>query len=80
MKIGHWVKKTRDETFVERMPWTHREPLRKHRWIGGCTDTNEFNYLVANPCAAWVCYLKPRPVFDTVRRSPVWGPHSDAER
>src|SRR5437870_7006346 len=46
-EIGHWVKKTRDETFIE------RDALRRAvnrcegiAWIGGCTDTNEFNYLV----------------------------------
>jgi formate dehydrogenase major subunit len=46
-EIGHWVKKTRDETFVER---DARGRIVNRcegiAWTGGCTDTNEFNYLV----------------------------------
>jgi formate dehydrogenase major subunit len=46
-EIGRWVKKTRDETFVER---DERGRLVNRcegiAWTGGCTDTNEFNYLV----------------------------------
>jgi formate dehydrogenase major subunit len=46
-EIGRWVKKTRDETFVE----TDARGRVVNRcegiaWTGGCTDTNEFNYLV----------------------------------
>jgi formate dehydrogenase major subunit len=46
-EIGHWVKKTRDATFVER----DQQGRTVNRcegiaWSGGCTDTNEFNYLV----------------------------------
>jgi formate dehydrogenase major subunit len=45
-EIGHWVKKTRDETFIEK----DAKGLTVNRveslgWIGGCTDTNELNYL-----------------------------------
>jgi formate dehydrogenase major subunit len=46
-EIGHWVKKTRDETFVEKDAQgrtTNR--CEGIAWTGGCTDTNEFNYLV----------------------------------
>jgi len=46
-EIGHWVKNTRDETFVERDA-RGRVVNRCEgiAWTGGCTDTNEFNYLV----------------------------------
>ena len=46
-EIGGWVKKTRDETFIERDP-RGRVVNRCEgiAWTGGCTDTNEFNYLV----------------------------------
>ena len=46
-EIGGWVKKTRDETFTER---DARGRIVNRcegiAWTGGCTDTNEFNYLV----------------------------------
>jgi formate dehydrogenase major subunit len=46
-EIGGWVKKTRDDTFVER---DARGRIVNRcegiAWTGGCTDTNEFNYLV----------------------------------
>jgi formate dehydrogenase major subunit len=46
-EISHWVKKTRDETFTER---DARGRIVNRcegiAWTGGCTDTNEFNYLV----------------------------------
>lgn len=46
-EIAEKVKKTRDDTFVE----TDAAGRRVNRcesiaWTGGCTDTNEFNYLV----------------------------------
>lgn len=46
-EISQRVKKLRDETFVE----TDAQGVRVNRleslaWTGGCTDTNEFNYLV----------------------------------
>src|SRR5271163_1494062 len=46
-EIAHWTKKTRDATFVEK----DAKGLTANRcegisFIGGCTDTNEFNYLV----------------------------------
>ena len=46
-EIGRRVKKTRDDTFIER---DARGRLVNRcegiAWTGGCTDTNEFNYLV----------------------------------
>lgn len=46
-EIGRHIKKTRDETFIE----TDAQGRTVNRcesigWNGGCTDTNEFNYLV----------------------------------
>ena len=46
-EIGHWVKKTRDDTFVEKDAQDRTvNRCESLAWIGGCTDTNEFNYLV----------------------------------
>jgi formate dehydrogenase major subunit len=46
-EIAHWTKKTRDDTFVEKDA-SGRTANRCEgiSFIGGCTDTNEFNYLV----------------------------------
>jgi formate dehydrogenase major subunit len=59
-EIGHWVKKTRDATFVEKdakgQPANRCEGIS---WIGGCTDTNEFNYLVVKTMRSLgVCYME----------------------
>jgi formate dehydrogenase major subunit len=45
-EIARWVKKARDETFIEK-DTQGRTANRTESigWIGGCTDTNEFNYL-----------------------------------
>jgi formate dehydrogenase major subunit len=59
-EIAHWVKKTRDETFVER-DGLGRTVNRCEgiAWTGGCTDTNEFNYLVGKSMRSLgVCYLE----------------------
>ena len=45
-EIARWVKKTRDESFIEK----DSQGLTVNRletigWVGGCTDTNELNYL-----------------------------------
>jgi formate dehydrogenase major subunit len=46
-EIAQKVKKTRDDTFVEKDEQGHRvNRLESIAWTGGCTDTNEFNYLV----------------------------------
>src|SRR6266436_3366948 len=45
-EIGHWVKKTRDETFIEKdAKGVTVNRIETIGWIGGCTDTNELNYL-----------------------------------
>jgi formate dehydrogenase major subunit len=59
-EIGHWVKKTRDETFVEKDTLGRTvNRCEGMAWIGGCTDTNEFNYLVGKSMRSLgVCYLE----------------------
>ncbi len=45
-EIARWVKKTRDETFIEKDSLGRTaNRIETVGWIGGCTDTNEFNYL-----------------------------------
>ena len=46
-EIAAKVKKTRDETFIEKDALGNSvNRLESVAWTGGCTDTNEFNYLV----------------------------------
>jgi formate dehydrogenase major subunit len=46
-EIARWTKKTRDATFVEKDGNGHTvNRCEGISFIGGCTDTNEFNYLV----------------------------------
>jgi formate dehydrogenase major subunit len=64
-EIARWIKKTRDETFVE----TDQSGNRVNRcegigWIGGCTDTNEFNYLAIKAMRAGL----GSPYFETQAR------------
>jgi formate dehydrogenase major subunit len=59
-EIAQRIKKTRDETFVEK----DNEGRTVNRcegiaWNGGCTDTNEFNYLVVKTMRSLgICYLE----------------------
>ena len=59
-EIAQRVKQTRDNTFVEK----DANGITVNRcegiaWIGGCTDTNEFNYLVVKTMRSLgVCYLE----------------------
>ena len=59
-EIARHIKKTRDETFVT----TDAQGRVVNRcesiaWNGGCTDTNEFNYLVVKTMRSLgVCYLE----------------------
>jgi formate dehydrogenase major subunit len=59
-EIGHWVKKTRDATFVEKdAQGKTANRCEGLAFIGGCTDTNEFNYLVVKSMRSLgVCYLE----------------------
>src|SRR5438067_3917880 len=46
-EIGRWVKKTRDATFIDKD--SNGRTVNRCEgiaWAGGCTDTNELNYLV----------------------------------
>jgi formate dehydrogenase major subunit len=52
-EIATRVKKTRDETFVEKDKDGHTvNRLESVAFTGGCTDTNEFNYLVVKSMRA----------------------------
>jgi formate dehydrogenase major subunit len=59
-EIARWTKKTRDDSFVEK----DAKGITVNRcegmaFIGGCTDTNEFNYLVVKSMRSMgVCYLE----------------------
>ena len=59
-EIARHIKKTRDDTFIE----TDKVGRTVNRcetiaWNGGCTDTNELNYLVVKTMRSLgVCYLE----------------------
>jgi formate dehydrogenase major subunit len=59
-EIAVWTKKTRDDTFVEKD--ANGKTVNRCEGIaftGGCTDTNEFNYLVVKSMRSLgVCYLE----------------------
>jgi formate dehydrogenase major subunit len=59
-EIGRAVKKTRDETFIEKDAQGNTvNRCESIAWTGGCTDTNEFNYLVVKTMRSLgVCYLE----------------------
>lgn len=59
-EISGWVKKTRDETFVEKDAAGNTvNRCEGIGFTGGCTDTNEFNYLVVKTMRSLgLCYLE----------------------
>ncbi len=59
-EIAGRVKKTRDDTFVEKdANGKTVNRCESIAWAGGCTDTNEFNYLVVKAMRSLgVCYLE----------------------
>jgi formate dehydrogenase major subunit len=59
-EIAGWVKKSRDETFVEKDAQGHTvNRCEGIAFTGGCTDTNEFNFLVVKTMRSLgVCYLE----------------------
>jgi|ERR1019366_88624 formate dehydrogenase major subunit len=59
-EIARLVKKTRDDTFVEKDAQGRTvNRCEGIAWNGGCTDTNEFNYLVVKSMRSLgVCYLE----------------------
>jgi len=59
-EIAQRVKKSRDDTFVEKDAQDHTvNRCEGIAFTGGCTDTNEFNYLVVKTMRSLgVCYLE----------------------
>jgi len=59
-EIAQRVKKTRDATFVEKDAQGHTvNRCEGIAFTGGCTDTNEFNFLVVKSMRSLgVCYLE----------------------
>ena len=59
-EIAKRIKKTRDETFIETDSQGRTvNRLESIAWNGGCTDTNEFNFLVVKTMRSLgVCYLE----------------------
>jgi formate dehydrogenase major subunit len=59
-EIGHRVKKSRDETFVAQDAQGRTvNRCEGIAFTGGCTDTNEFNFLVVKAMRSLgVCYLE----------------------
>jgi formate dehydrogenase major subunit len=59
-EIARWTKKTRDATFVEKDPQGRTvNRCESIGWIGGCTDTNEFNFLAGKAMRGLgVCYYE----------------------
>jgi len=59
-EISQRVKKTRDATFVEKDAQGHTvNRCEGIAFTGGCTDTNEFNFLVVKTMRSLgVCYLE----------------------
>jgi formate dehydrogenase major subunit len=59
-EIGELVKRTRDQTFVDKDPDGNTvNRCEGIAFTGGCTDTNEFNWLVVKTMRSLgVCYLE----------------------
>jgi len=59
-EIGGLVKKSRDETFVTKDAHGHTvNRCEGVAFIGGCTDTNEMNYLIVKSMRSMgVCYIE----------------------
>ncbi|HLX08438.1 MAG TPA: twin-arginine translocation signal domain-containing protein [Thermoanaerobaculia bacterium] len=59
-EIARWTKKTRDASFVDKDAQGHTvNRCEGMAFTGGCTDTNEFNFLVVKTMRSLgVCYLE----------------------
>ena len=59
-EIAVWTKKTRDATFIEKDKDGYTvNRLETIGWIGGCTDTNELNFLAVKTMRSMgVCYFE----------------------
>jgi formate dehydrogenase major subunit len=58
--IARWIKKTRDATFIEKDEDGRTvNRLETIGWIGGCTDTNELNFLAVKTMRSMgLCYFE----------------------
>ena len=64
-EIGRAVKKTRDDTFIEKdAKGATVNRCDSFGWLGGCTDTNELNYLAIKAMRAGL----GTPYFETQAR------------
>ena len=59
-EIAHLVKKTRDDTFIEKdSKGATVNRCEGVAWTGGCTDTNELNFLAVKAMRSMgVCYFE----------------------
>jgi formate dehydrogenase major subunit len=59
-EIARWIKKTRDETFIEKDAQGRTvNRCEGMAFVGGCTDTNEMNYLIVKTMRSLgVCYIE----------------------
>src|SRR5712692_45818 len=59
-EIARHIKKTRDDTFITTDPQGRTvNRVESIAWNGGCTDTNEFNFLAVKTMRSLgVCYLE----------------------
>ena len=59
-EIARWTKKTRDASFIEKDAQGRTiNRCEGIAWTGGCTDTNEFNFLAGKVMRSLgVCYLE----------------------
>ena len=59
-EIARWTKKTRDATFIEKDKNGYTvNRLESIGWTGGCTDTNELNFLAVKTMRSLgVCYFE----------------------
>ena len=60
MRSADWSRKSRDETFVTKDAQGHTvNRCEGVAFIGGCTDTNEMNYLIVKSMRSMgVCYIE----------------------
>jgi formate dehydrogenase major subunit len=71
-EVARHIKKTRDESFIA----TDAQGRTVNRcesiaWNGGCTDTNEFNYLVVKSMRAMGLFgAGPGPMAGSTSRMP----------
>src|SRR6266576_3453382 len=59
-EVARWVKKTRDATFIDKDKNGYTvNRLETIGWTGGCTDTNELNFLAVKTMRSLgVCYFE----------------------